>query len=54
MILDLQTPKLDGWGPATALRRMPERIVEAGFTAYLAKPVAPACMRSCIASLLPH
>jgi CheY-like chemotaxis protein len=31
---------------------MPERIVEAGFTAYLVKPIAPSRLRECVASLL--
>jgi len=72
VILDLQMPKLDGWGTAEALRKiprlketpilaltaawselMPKRLVEAGFTGYLVKPIAPARLRECVASLLP-
>jgi len=31
---------------------VPEQIAEAGFTSYLVKPIGPARLRQCIASLL--
>lgn len=70
-LLDLQMPKLDGWGVLEALRRdsrfakLPvvaltasamrgdrERILEAGFTDYLAKPAGPEQLREVVARLL--
>lgn len=71
VILDLQTPQLDGCAAATALRKIPafantpivalaaalsdaipEQMAQAGFTGYLVKPIGPARLRQCIASLL--
>lgn len=71
VLLDLQMPKLDGYGvlqavrqdaslaqlpvvalTASAMRGDRERILEAGFTDYLAKPAGPDLLRDTVARLL--
>lgn len=71
VLLDLQMPKLDGYGvlqavrqdaslaqlpvvalTASAMRGDRERILEAGFTDYLAKPAGPDLLRETVARLL--
>ena len=71
VLLDLQMPKLDGYGvlaalrsdahfadlpvlalTASAMRGDRERILEAGFTDYLAKPASPEVLRDTVARLL--
>jgi CheY-like chemotaxis protein len=37
---------------AAASQTVPERIAAAGFTAYLVKPIGPARLRKCVATLL--
>jgi len=37
---------------ATSLDAIPEQMAQAGFTGYLVKPIGPARLRQCIASLL--
>jgi CheY-like chemotaxis protein len=37
---------------AAVSEAVPERIAKAGFTGYLVKPIGPALLRKCIASLL--
>jgi CheY-like chemotaxis protein len=37
---------------AAATQTAPDRILEAGFSAYLVKPIRPSSLRRCVASLL--
>lgn len=71
VLLDLQMPRLDGYGvlkairgdmqlaglpvvalTASAMRGDRERILESGFTDYLAKPAGPDLLRETVARLL--
>lgn len=71
VLLDLQMPKLDGYGVLQVIRQDPslaglpvvaltasamrgdrERILEAGFTDYLAKPAGPDLLRETVGRLL--
>ena len=71
VLLDLQMPRLDGYGvlkavrgdvhlaalpvvalTASAMRGDRERILESGFTDYLAKPAGPDLLRDTVARLL--
>jgi len=68
MIIDLNMPKLNGRTVATTLRKQfsspivaltaalsqtfPDEISEAGFSAYLVKPLEPCRLRQCVARLL--
>jgi len=56
ILLDLQMPGLDGYAvlalTASAMRGDREKIMEAGFTDYLAKPAGPEVLRETVARLL--